>query len=380
MQHLELLHNLLTESGAIGHKKRSDSVVKAVNSLLNGGKLSLTSIGRNRQETIQTRSKIQSTNYLLANYHLYSEVAGIYSAYARSIIGARKSVDILVDWSTLVPGASHLLRASMVCRGRSMTIYDEVHPESLLGNSQVQANFLKQVKRIVGQINVTIITDAGFRTDFFEQVRSCGFDYIGRILSNMQYRYKNSEIWHRCSDTYQLATSQAQAIGAVELSKSRALSTKLYLHKKPRKAKKISKKCATKDKGYTEKAQKPWLIASLIESKKPQAIMNRYANRMKIEHEFRDTKDEHWGLGFRFSRTKDIARLRILMMLSVLAIWLLWVIGMAAEAKNFHRHFQANSIKHKRVLSLVFLAREIVKTHYLALLGTLTIPDHLEED
>ncbi len=102
--------------------------------------------------------------------------------------------------------------------------------------------------------------------------------------------------------------------------------------------------------------------------------MNRYAKRMQIEHEFRDTKDERWGLGFRFSRTKDIRRLRILIMLSVLAIWLLWIIGRAAEDKKFHRHFQANSIKNKRILSLVFLGREVVKSHYLALLGDLSIP------
>jgi len=100
---------------------------------------------------------------------------------------------------------------------------------------------------------------------------------------------------------------------------------------------------------------------------------------MKIEHEFRDTKDERWGLGFRFSRTKNIHRLRILIMLSVLAIWLLWIIGMAAEAKNFHYHFQANSIKNKRILSLVFLAREVVKSHYLDLLGVLCMPSFDEE-
>jgi len=98
---------------------------------------------------------------------------------------------------------------------------------------------------------------------------------------------------------------------------------------------------------------------------------------MKIEHEFRDTKDERWGLGFRFSRTKNIDRLRILILLSVLAIWVF--IGMATEAKIFHRHFQANSIKNKRVLSLVFLGREVVKTHYLDRLGTLTIPTFNEE-
>lgn len=107
--------------------------------------------------------------------------------------------------------------------------------------------------------------------------------------------------------------------------------------------------------------------------------MNRYARRMKIEHEFRDTKDEQWGLGFRCSRTKNIRRLRVLLMLSVLAIWVLWLIGLAAEAKKFHRYFQANSIKNKRVLSLVFLGREVVKSHYFNLLGALIMPSSTEE-
>ena len=57
MQHLTLLQNLLTKSHAIEHKKRRESVLKAVDSLVHGGKLSLTSIGRNRQDKIQPRSK-----------------------------------------------------------------------------------------------------------------------------------------------------------------------------------------------------------------------------------------------------------------------------------------------------------------------------------
>ena len=77
MQHITLLQNLLTKSHAIEHKKRRESVLKAVDSLVHGGKLSLTSIGRNRQDKIQPRSKIQSTNYLLGNYKLNGEVDNI---------------------------------------------------------------------------------------------------------------------------------------------------------------------------------------------------------------------------------------------------------------------------------------------------------------
>ena len=263
-----------------------------------------------------------------------------------------------------------------------MTLYDEIHPESLLGNSEVQGKFLQQLKAMLGNdIKAVIITDAGFKTDFFEQAILCGFEYLGRVLSNMQYRRENSDIWAHCSDTHKAATTQAQLIGKVELSKSRALPTYLYLNKKIKESiKKAAKKRNSKDKSYADKAKKPWLIASSLKEDKAQKIMNRYAKRMRIEHEFRDTKDERWGLGFRFSRTKNIQRLRILIMLSVLAIWLLWIIGMAAEAKNFHRHFQANSIKHKRILSLVFLGREVVKSHYLELLGILAVPSFDGED
>lgn len=210
----------------------------------------MTSIGRNRQEAIQPRSGIQSTDYLLGNLKLYREVDSIYAAHAVSILGSRKAIDILVDWSTLVAGESHLLRASIVCRGRSMTLYDEVHPESLLGNSKVHEKFLQKLKMIVGDaIQITIITDAGFRTDFFEQALSCGFDFLGRVLSNMKYRSKDRDNWDNCSDAHKQATNKAQNLGAVELSKERALPAYLYLHKKPEKPeKKRAKKRTGKDK------------------------------------------------------------------------------------------------------------------------------------
>ena len=277
MQHITLLQNLLTKSQAVEHKKRAESVTKAVAALVHGGQLSLTSIGRNRLEKIQPRSKIQSTNYLLGNYKLYREIDSIYLAHAHSILGSRKEVELLIDWSTLVAGGSHLLRASIVCKGRSMTLYDEIHPESPLGNSEVQGKFLQQLKKILGNdIKAIIISDAGFKTDFFEQVNSCGFEHLGRVLSNMKYRHEGSNTWGNCSDIHKVATSQAQVIGAVELSKSRALPTHLYLHKEvEKKPRKTAKKKTKKDKNYSDKEQKPWLIASSIKTDKAQEIMRR---------------------------------------------------------------------------------------------------------
>ena len=93
--------------------------------------------------------------------------------------------------------------------------------------------------------------------------------------------------------------------------------------------------------------------------------MKIYAKRMKIKHSFRDSKDPKWGMGMRMNRSQDPMRLILQLMIGFLASFLLWLIGLCLEEKGMHRDFQANSIKHKRVLSLVFLALEAVRNGYM---------------
>ena len=48
--------------------------------------------------------------------------------------------------------------------------------------------FLKNLKRVLPENrDICIIVDAGFRTDFFIQVQTESWDYVGRILSTMHY-------------------------------------------------------------------------------------------------------------------------------------------------------------------------------------------------
>lgn len=70
-------------------------------------------------------------------------------------------------------------------------------------------------------------------------------------------------------------------------------------------------------------------------------------------------------MGLRISRTVDPWRLTIQLLVGFLAAFLLWMIGLCLEKKGLHRDFQANSIKHKRILSLVFLAIEAIRSGYM---------------
>lgn len=375
MQHTELLHKILQESQAVKHKTRLNSLMSVVSSVLKGSALSLTSLGRHMPKEIKPRSRIQEVNYLLSNGHLQGERLGIYAAINRWMIGDEKLVFIAIDWSSVVAHEQHVLRASMLRKGRSITVYEEIHAEKELGHAEVHQAFLTHLKSVLPDgCEVCLIVDAGFRTDFYMQVETNDWGYVGRLLSTMYYSPREEENWRWCPELYEQASSQPETIGAVMLTKSRRCQSHLYLYKRleaqaHREGKSLRKiKHGKKEKEYKNAAKKPWLIASSL-AISAEKIMAIYRKRMKIEHDFRDSKDPRWGLGLRESRSKDPSRLTLQLLIGFLASFLLWLIGLCLEKKELHRDFQANSIRHKRVLSLIFLALEAIKNNYMRFIG-----------
>lgn len=372
MQHTELLHNLLEKSGAIQHKGRLKSLMTAVSSVMNGANLSLTSMGRHISKEIKPKSKIKEVDYLLSNGHLHRERTSIYKAVNEWVIGQEKLLLIVIDWSSIVAHQQHMLRASIIRKGRCMTVYEEIYPEKKLANGESHALFLKNLRLVLPKDReVIIIADAGFRTDFFMQVQTNDWDFLARVLSNMKYIKHDDELWQRCPELYEQATSEPADIGKVKLAKSNKIKCHLYLYKKLKedtdKAGQVRVRKIThgkREKDYRNAASKPWLIAA---SRKLSAekVMKIYSKRMKIEHDFRDSKDPKWGMGMRESRSCDPHRLTIQLLIGFLASFMLWLIGLCLEEQGRHRDFQANSIKHKRILSLIFLALEAIRNGYM---------------
>ena len=81
---------------------------------------------------------------------------------------------------------------------------------------------------------------------------------------------------------------------------------------------------------------------------------------MEIEQNFRDYKSERFGFSLRYSRTQNIPRLAILLLIATIATIMLWLIGFAGELRNLQKDFQANTIKNRRVLSLLTLGKQII--------------------
>jgi hypothetical protein len=378
MQHTELLHNILDKSGAIQHKGRLKSVMAAVSSVMSGANLDLTSMGRHMNKEIKPKSKIKEIDYLVSNGHLHRERLRIYQSINEWIIGQEKLLFIAIDWSSIVAHQHHLLRASIIRKGRCITVYEEIFPQEALGTGDSHQTFLRNLKLVLPENrDICIIVDAGFRTDFFIQVQTKSWEYVGRILSTMHYTAREEDDWKPCTSLYEQATSEPEAIGRVTLAKSNKLDSQLYLYKKVEeetareKAVKVRTiKHGKKEKDYGNAAKKPWLIASSLEIP-ARKIMAIYKMRMKIEHDFRDSKDPKWGLGIKESRSSDPMRLILQLLIGFLASVILWLIGLCLEKKGLHRDFQANSIKHKRVLSLIFLALEAIRSGYMKFIDEL---------
>lgn len=81
---------------------------------------------------------------------------------------------------------------------------------------------------------------------------------------------------------------------------------------------------------------------------------------MQIEAAFIDTKNAKLGMSLEFANSRSPERFDILLLIGPLILYILWCIGFAAEQLNLHHSLQANTEKNRRVLSYIYLDREVV--------------------
>lgn len=108
--------------------------------------------------------------------------------------------------------------------------------------------------------------------------------------------------------------------------------------------------------------REPWLLATSLPSTSTLAkkTVKIYRLRMQIEEGFRDIKSHRFGLSLTYHRTSSVNRLQVLLLIATLAIVVLWLLGMAAVLRKKHYQFQANSIRNRKVLSIIFIGLQIM--------------------
>ncbi len=277
---------------------------------------------------------------------------------------------IVIDWSDLTPDRRwQLLRASVALEGRSMTLYEQVHPQSRATSPCVHRAFLTKLAAMLpsGCIPI-VITDAGFRGAWFKLVERMGWYWIGRIRNRDMVSPAIGGEWAGCKTLYPLATGQAASLGQFNYVRNHPMLCRLVLvkhadqkrHKKSRLGKRVHSSRSQKN---ARAQREPWLLAASpeLDHLSAQAVVAVYAQRMQIEESFRDLKSEHFGLGFSAGRSKQKNRLGVLLLIACLASFVLRLIGEVGKAKQVEFQFQSNTRRSRPVLSVITLALQLVQ-------------------
>jgi hypothetical protein len=336
-----------------------------VTAALYGQRITLTELGRALPGQARVKHNIKRVDRLLGNAQLCTERFDIYQSIARWLLGRTRQPIIIVDWSDLTADRGwQLLRAAIAVGGRTLTLYEEVHPLRHFANRRVHHAFLRQLAALL-PANTTpiLVTDAGFRAPWFKAVSRLGWHWIGRVRNRDYVCKQGTQTWVGCKSLYVRANARPQALGYYEIVRSNSTCCSLYLVKRPKKNRVnrsvFGKRVRSNQSLKQARAQRePWLLAaspSLVHYSAT-AIVNSYATRMQIEEAFRDLKSDRYGLGFELNLSRMRERIATLIMIAALALLVLWQIGCAATNRGLQLQYQSNTRRDRPVLSVVYLA------------------------
>ncbi len=376
-----IIQKLLDRECGDIHTKRRRGVADLVQAGSHG-KLTLMGLSRHLDPMTALPNRIKRVDRLLGNEKLQDECIGIYAAVSTTVLRGMKHPVIIVDWSDVTTDrGQQLLRASVVIVGRSMTLYEEVHPLKSYAAPKVHQRF---VSRLKGMLPVgcepVFVTDAGFRAPWFKLLNREGYAWIGRIRNRDTVRCAaTDQQWHGCKQLYSKANTTAKDLGEYDYVRSNRVSCRLVLikkrpagrHQKTVFGKKARSKQSLKHaSGQTE----PWLLAVSpnLAHRSAAQVVDIYGCRMQIEQTFRDTKNPRWGLGLSQSQTRAPDRWSILLMVGALVIFALWMIGLAVQQQGYRIEYGSRK-KAGKTLSIISLARWWLEQTTTRTLSTLRI-------
>jgi len=342
------------------HFKRAKCLTNIIESMQGYSKhISVNEIGRHLQRNTDLKHKLKAADRFIGNNKINADIPDICKGIAHFTFSNFTSLCVLVDWSGACQKDMYVLQASVAFNGRSLPIYAEVHHQKDTENVIVHNNFLEELQKIIPKnIQVTIITDAGFHREWFAKVKVIGWEFIGRIYSKYHYKLDGSNDWKEAKAIKFQRIGKASKIGKIELGKTKnPLKCYLYTYKNRLSRKKYKpNKYPDHEKAFSKYYRSGWVIVS--SSNKPaRYLISYYKKRMQIEQNFRDIKNRDLGVGLRRNKSKSKNRAQVLYFIAMLLIIIFWWIGYCGEMAGCHRKYQANTVKKYRIISFVTLGK-----------------------
>lgn len=359
-----MLRKSLREAFTAMHAARVHVLLGAVSALLLGRRLVLMDLARSWPGAIRVRAPLKRLDRLLSNRHLDHERTLLYAAMGRALVRTTRPV-IVVDWSALDHrGCWQLLRAAVPIGGRTLTIYESVHPTAELGSDKVERQLLSAVRAVLpANCRPILITDAGFSTPWFRAVQACGWDYIGRVRRRIGVQMPLGD-WLSTSELLARAGIKPTRLDNVQLTRSSRWPCHLVLARQRHQGRQLltqhgrpqrNKRALTAQRrGHT-----PALLATSL-TLRPNKVVALYALRMQIEESFRDLKCERFGCAFHHSLTRKPERIAILLLLQALASFLVHLVATQLNERSAQIAY-GGIVGSRRHFSMHRIAWEVIR-------------------
>jgi len=375
--HAALIVSRFMETYLYGlHAARRRVLIALVGAAMNGQCISLTRLSRAVLGTGCLKAAIKRVDRWIGHPCIEQEAQIVGRQLLGQLCRTRLPLVIAVDWSAVSPGGKFVELRAAVTRlgmGRALTVYQQVYPLNKLGNAKAERALLEALRAWIGEdIEVTVVTDAGFRRPWFAHVERLGWSWIGRIRRGVNVS-RNGLDWVSSGQWFEHATGKARRWAQCYLSKRAPWLCDMVLYKSRIRGRKLYR-CPGH--GSTPKASRearasahePWLLAHSprLSRYRPDEIVAMYARRMHIEECFRDTKSAIYGMGMEIGRSRSALRLHALLLIATVAAFLLWHIGQLGEAEGLHRRFKATT-RVARELSVITLAILLCAQPYIPL-------------
>lgn len=213
------------------HQRRSAALQRAVTGLLEAKGCSLSMIALHLHGRTGLKHRIKSVDHLLGNTAMHRVRQCLYHCVAQHWLGSLQQLLVVVDWSDASEDQRwHLLRASAVVEGRSITLYEEIHPQARYGHPSVHRAFVRRIAQVVpAGCKLIVMTDAGFQSPWFKLVVEQGWEFVGRIRGRVLLQMHGHNDWIAARDLFARAKLQAADLGTASSARSNPVSVRITL-------------------------------------------------------------------------------------------------------------------------------------------------------
>ena len=168
-----------------------------------------------------------------------------------------------------------------------------------------------------------------------------GWQWLGRLRNTTYLKpagaLNEPDEWVTCEAMYASATRRPRDLGSMDVARSSPLTARVVLHAKPPKGRQHRNRQGvparnSNSRKNAQRESEPWLlVASPSLALSARQLITLYGRRMQIEWSFRELKSHRYGQGFEDSLTRKGTRIEVLLLLSAMAAFASWLVGMACE-------------------------------------------------